>query len=341
MSNSVFRGLKRLLIRIVFAQFLLGLIPQGFARPDGITNSTAATTLTHSTNGPSELRFGEQLARQYCQSCHLFPEPDLLDKATWEKGALPMMSKWLGISKMNLDLRPGRKIVEAASLFPSSPILPDTDWEAIRKYYIESAPEKPLPQVPHPKIRMGLNQFKVVSPDYRFQIPLTTLVKIDPDAKQFYLGDAGTKTLNVLDPQGNMKFSCPIDSPAVGLVIRQHHFYATLIGSVTPSDEPQGELVEFKQGTNGFQKNLTLAENLMRPVEAVFADLNNDGKEDFVICSFGNYIGRFSWFENLGGNKYGEHILLELPGAVRACVYDFNKDGLLDIIVMMAQAREG
>src|SRR2546427_9218965 len=116
---------------------------------------------------------------------------------------------------------------------------------------------------------------------------------------------------------------------------------ATLIGSVTPSDEPQGAVVEFQQSTNGFQKNLALAENLTRPVEAVFADLNNDGKEDFVVCSFGNYIGRFSWFESLGANNYREHILFDRPGAVRACVYDFNKDGLPDIIVMMAQAREG
>src|SRR5712664_4099157 len=103
MSNSVCRGLKRLLIRILIAQFLLAFLPQGFVLPNGTTNSTtAATTIKHSTNVSSELRRGEQLARQYCQSCHLFPEPDLLDKATWEKGALPWMSKWLGISKMNL-----------------------------------------------------------------------------------------------------------------------------------------------------------------------------------------------------------------------------------------------
>jgi len=341
MSNSVFRGLKRLLIRILIVQFLLGFLPQGFAHLDGITNSTAATSIKHSTNVSSDTLRGEQLARQYCQSCHLFPEPDLLDKATWEKGALPWMSKWLGISKMNLALRPGRRFVEAAGLFPPSPILPVPDWEAICKYYIESAPEKPLPQAARPKIRMELKRFEVVSPDYRFQIPLTTLVKIDPDSKQFYLGDAGTKTLNVLDRRGNMKFSCPVDSPPVSLVFKQHHFYATLIGSVTPSDEPQGEVVEFKQSTNGFQKSLVLAENLMRPVEAVFADLNNDGKEDFVVCGFGNYIGRFSWFESLGDNKYREHTLFDRPGAVRACVYDFNKDGLPDIIVMMAQAREG
>src|SRR5947208_10317577 len=165
MSNSVWRGLKRLLIRILFVQFLLGCLPQGFARLDGITNSTAATTIKHPTNVSSDLRRGEQLARQYCQSCHLFPEPDLLDKATWEKGALPWMSKWLGISKMNLDLRPGRKYVQAAGVFPIMPVLPREDWEAICKFYIESAPAEPLPQPPRPKIQVGLKGFDVLSPD--------------------------------------------------------------------------------------------------------------------------------------------------------------------------------
>src|SRR2546422_3919754 len=57
--------------------------------------------------GRSEIEHGATLAHVVCQSCHLFPEPNLLDKATWEREALPFMSKWLGISKMNLDLRPG------------------------------------------------------------------------------------------------------------------------------------------------------------------------------------------------------------------------------------------
>ena len=126
MSNSASRGPKRHLNRILVAQFLLGFFAQGFCL-DGTTNSNTTTTTKHTADVSSELRRGEQLARQYCQSCHLFPEPDLLDKATWEKGALPFMSKWVGISKMNLDLRPGRKFVEAAGLFPSSPILPVPD----------------------------------------------------------------------------------------------------------------------------------------------------------------------------------------------------------------------
>jgi len=298
--------------------------------------------------GPSEtnvrsigFEHGATLARAVCQSCHLFPEPALLDKATWEKEALPFMGKWLGMSKMRLDLRPGGKYVEAAGLFPAFPILPAEDWEAICKYYVEAAPAKPAPQPPHPGIHTGLKGFETISPDFRFQVPLTTLVKIDAEKRRFYLGDAGTKTLSILDPQGNMMFSSPLDSPPVSLVFKGNHFYATLIGSVTPSDEPQGKIVEFERTGAGFQRASEPINGLPRPTDAAFADLNNDGKEDVVICGFGNYLGRFSWFENLGDGKYREHVLLDRPGAIKAYVHDFNKDGRPDIIVMMAQAREG
>jgi len=302
------------------------------------TNSLGRTNpLARST----ELEQAATLARSVCQSCHLLPDPALLDKETWEREALPFMSKWLGISKMNLDLRPGSKYVEAAGVFPTLPILSTQDWEAIGKYYIETAPAKPLPQAPHPKIQMGLNGFEVISPDYRFSVPLTTLIRIDPGRGQFYLGDAGTKTLNVLDAQGNLKFSSPVDSPPVSLTISGNQFLVTLIGSVTPSDEPQGKVVDLRRAESAFEPHSELAANLTRPTDAVFTDLTNDGKEDFVVCGFGNYLGRFSWFEQLSDGKYREHVLFDRPGAIKAYAYDFNKDGRMDLIVLMAQGREG
>src|SRR2546430_11916748 len=169
------------------------------------TNSVRRRAATNSHSQPkaivqpSEIEHGATLAHMVCQSCHLFPEPNLLDKTTWEREALPFMSKWLGISKMNLDLRPGRKYVEAAGVFPGLPILAQRDWQAICKYYIDAAPATPFGQPPRPTIHLGLKGFKVTAPDYRFQVPLTTLVKIHPTRRQFFLGDAGTKTLNVLD----------------------------------------------------------------------------------------------------------------------------------------------
>ncbi len=46
---------------------------------------------------PSLHLTGRELAQMYCQSCHLFPEPALLDKETWVKRVLPNMALRLGV----------------------------------------------------------------------------------------------------------------------------------------------------------------------------------------------------------------------------------------------------
>src|SRR5438105_11400151 len=89
---------------------------------------------------------GHRLAQIYCQTCHLFPEPALLDKATWEQGALPEMAPWLGLTKPKLERSRDGRIITEADVFPPSPIISQQDWEAIRTYYKLAAPEKPLPQ---------------------------------------------------------------------------------------------------------------------------------------------------------------------------------------------------
>src|SRR5438309_7912953 len=57
---------------------------QSSAQHDGASTLPAAAALER----------GHRLAQTYCQSCHLFPDPALLDKATWEHGALPEMAPW-------------------------------------------------------------------------------------------------------------------------------------------------------------------------------------------------------------------------------------------------------
>src|ERR1051325_6449651 len=46
---------------------------------------------------PNATARGEQLARVYCGTCHLFPEPALLDQQTWVNGALRRMVPLPGV----------------------------------------------------------------------------------------------------------------------------------------------------------------------------------------------------------------------------------------------------
>lgn len=112
---------------------------------------------------------------------------------------------------------------------------------------------------------------------------------------------------------------------------------ALSMGVLHPSDERKGKLTVIDPEP---RFSFTLLDSLQRPVHASYADLNQDGKEDIVICEFGNYTGMLSWFEN-NGTTYTKHVLRPLPGAVRTQVLDFNHDGRPDIIALMAQGDEG
>ncbi|MBU1822550.1 MAG: hypothetical protein KKG00_13705, partial [Bacteroidetes bacterium] len=51
---------------------------------------------------------GKLLAQQYCQGCHLLPDPSLLDKKTWTAGVLPNMALRLGLSVPGSDSYEGQ-----------------------------------------------------------------------------------------------------------------------------------------------------------------------------------------------------------------------------------------
>jgi hypothetical protein len=68
-------------------------------------------------------------------------------------------------------------------------------------------------------------------------------------------------------------------------------------------------------------------------------DLNNDGREDPVVCEYGHMLGSAFWLENTGG-KYERHPLLEQPGSVSVASDHFNNDGIPDFVILTGQARE-
>src|SRR2546425_3702884 len=214
---------------------------------------------------------GHRLAQVYCQSCHLFPEPALLDKATWEQGALPEMAPWLGLAKPKLERRRDGEVITEANVFPPSPIIAIEDWEAIRSYYKETAPEKPLPQPDHPRIQSNLKQFKIRELAYHRDVPMTTLVKIEPN--HLYVGDAMTRTLEALNPAGEREFAVEFDSAPISLRIQKNGLLdLTLVGRLFPSDDTKGKLLKLRPGSDDMNITKVLGQ-LRRPTDTTFADL--------------------------------------------------------------------
>jgi hypothetical protein len=287
-----------------------------------------------------EMSVGEKLARQICVSCHLFPEPQVLDRKTWQEQVLPRMEAFLGVTPPDYSSSPEGELIRQLHIYPSNAAMGKEDFEKIVDYYLGAAPERALPQAGRPEIKVGLKQFTALAGRFRYEPPATTLVTMSSHHNRIFLGDDSARAIAVLDAEGRSVASLPVGNPPVALVETEHGVYVTAIGSVVPSEIPRGELLFFERKENKFGPRKVLLKDLPRPVQSEFGDFNRDGKLDVAICLFGNHRGRFSWFENLGNDTYTEHPLVELPGAVRCATHDFNEDGVPDLGMLMAQRTE-
>ena len=264
----------------------------------------------------------------------------MLTKSAWVHHIQPEMAKWLGLERVDYEGMVDGKILQEAKPFPPSPIISEEEWFAIWDYYRAAAPSRALPQATKPAPLTGLKQFRVKKLNPHNGVPMASLVRIDAERKRLYLGDAFANGLFVLNPAGNVLERVKLASPPVSLALRDSGVYATLIGRFFPSDVLEGSVVRLPRDLASAQPR-SLLEQLRRPTDAVVAHLNTDSREDLVVCSFGNRLGRCSWFEGREGGGFEEHVLLDRPGAIRAEVRDFNSDGRPDILMLTAQAREG
>jgi hypothetical protein len=307
----------------------------------GVITAIAALGWFALRNSKSEVPAppGEKLARVYCQSCHLFPEPGLLDKASWTNGALPDMAKWMGLTPADIERSPDGQVVEDSNVFPPSPLISREDWGQIVRFYAENAPEKLL-QPARAKITPETPRFRVKPFPYQRRVPMTLMVQIDPSQRRLYVGDAMTHSLEALDAAGNRIFGVQFDSGPVSLRTAGDHLDVTLIGRAFPSDLQKGKLLRLRPGSGQMEMGKLIGD-LRRPAHTSTADLNGDGQTDYVISQFGNRKGRLSWFEGRPAGEFVEHVLIDRAGIIRTEVHDLNKDKRPDIIALTGQAWEG
>jgi hypothetical protein len=300
----------------------------------GIPNAELEPQPDASTQPDTSARY---IAEKYCSSCHLFPDPSLLDQKTWLRNVLPNMAFRLGINSIYnnpyIDLEEEEKdLVKNTGVYPENPIISDQDWQKIVQYYAINAPEEIIPLTQNQDFFYDFSLFEGKYLGFgNEKIPKTTLISQEPHNGNIIIGDANNELfiinkelelVNVLStPSAPTHIDFPLNkSPRV-----------LTIGNFAPSQKKLGKLIYLNS------KKTVILDSLPRSVHFGSGDLNGDKIEDVVVCGFGNHTGRLFWVD--GSNKK-ENTLSTAPGARKVILNDLNLDGKLDVLVMMAQSNE-
>lgn len=283
-----------------------------------------------------------QLSRSYCSSCHMYPEPDLLDKKTWENYILNRMGNYYGIYESDTTraflIEGGRagQFVERMNVFPANATIDTAVFNKIKGFYLEEAPEhlaQPLPKT----ITEELKNFKVKRPSAKTKNPMTSLVKVS-GPNRIYISDVGRSTLSIMDKNMKVLKTAPSPQGTVWIHEGDQASYALVIGTFNPTDMNLGFVMQLP--TNPGDPTKILAQDLQRPVHMDFGDLNSDGMEDMVICEFGKNTGSLSWWEQNASGNFTRKMLNNKPGATKAYIKDLNGNGRNDIIALFGQGDE-
>jgi FG-GAP-like repeat len=300
---------------------------------------------SHPEISNASIRKGEKLAKQYCQSCHLLPDPSQLDAKTWEEGALPSMGPVLGIFKHLYHNYPsGRNDKDLDSnYYPKKPLLTPDEWQNIIDYYTATSPDTLIQTKSEIAVTPGLPGFQFVPTSFKAASPTSSYVKIDETTDQLLLADLFTQYLYRFDVNLKLQDSVNTKGAIVDVEFISTKMLLCNIGEINPNNKKLGTGNFINISPDGKLKTDTTAllTQLERPVQISAADFNKDGITDYLVCEFGFMQGSLSIYNGNKNNSFTKQVLRLLPGAEKAYIDDYNKDGLPDIWALLAQGDEG
>lgn len=291
----------------------------------------------------SKPRSGRELAEQHCNGCHLFPEPGLLPKNTWEQRVLPVMSAYLGNPEAKTSLlqvlHPTEMArIEQAGILPAKPVLSDRDWEAIKSYYLGQAPDT-LPQTADAAGIKSLGD-KFSLREVRLPMaPSVTLVKHFPASGRLFFGTQGG-VVATLGPDFTVEDTLRFRSAPADVHFDGERLQVLAMGKMNPGDMYSGELTSVRLPRQAGGR-VTLLAGINRPVEMQYAELDGEAGQELLVCEFGHHLGSLFWCKmDEAGRPKGKKILSSAAGCRMMKVADMNGDGRADILALFTQGNE-
>lgn len=297
------------------------------------------------------------MAHQYCIACHIFPNPELLDKRSWNY-VLTHMSMRMGIidkspianaSELEKNALEDRfLLLEKLNLIPDQPIITLKDWLKLRSYYLSNAPDSPISQKPKPECKEGNDWFEIKKHHFNVKPAINTMVAIDETKQELLIGNMGTSKLSILDKDLDA-ISDTLIAPGTGVLsIRESDdgIYLLAMGDLAGSypDQRRGVIFHAKRFPFSYEPDRPVLQGLYRPCSMDFGDLNGDAINEIVICNFGIEKGSIAIYEPDTESKNfrsePRRVLLTDSGAVACQLHDFNGDGLMDIAALISNEKE-
>jgi hypothetical protein len=296
----------------------------------------------------TDLKAGKKLAKDYCASCHLYPEPNLLPQRIWQKNVLPNMGPRLGIfnhkgTKYPVDKDPHLP----KNYYPSHQQLSSNEWQKILTFYTNTAPESLSMPKRSTEIIKDPHFFKARAPEYKIDPPPTaSAIQFDPGNQLIYTTDIDGKYLLIFNRFLELENTLNLDTPIADIEITNdfnkqgtRNLLITYIGDFLPSNAPKGFVAKVGYDpSGGGSPPEVLIDSLVRPVESQLADLDRDGRKDLLISEFGHQVGGLFWLKNnREGYDSNKRMLIETPGCIQSHITDYTNNSLPDIIALCTQ----
>jgi hypothetical protein len=281
------------------------------------------------------------LYETYCASCHKAPDIGELPKEIWARNILPEMGARMGIREDGYNPYEGLTMDEQyrviqSGTYPSQPLIKAEDWQLLKQYILDEAPDSLSPIEPKPDFAK-IRQFnpKPLALDSVGGTMISFMELIQQDTSLVF-GEVSGKLSKFGFKDQAVTSLGRFGRAITGYSTSDSVAWLTSAGYLNPSEIPTGRIFKV------LGDSITVLPDLLhRPVHVTVHDFDRNGTEEVVVSEFGDLKGALSLFVRRDNGSHEKKVLLEQPGTIRTMVRDMDQDGMDDLLALSSQGDEG